>query len=64
MGRLYGAFVGTAIYMIVQDSAAKTTPYYWYFWLGWLLVLSVLFTRGGLIGVFERARKAVAAWKP
>ncbi len=64
VGRLYGAFVGTAIYMIVQDSAAKTTPYYWYFWLGWLLVLSVLFTRGGLIGVFERARKAVAAWKP
>ena len=63
-GRLYGAFVGTAIYMIVQDSAAKTTPYYWYFWLGWLLVLSVLFTRGGLIGVFERARKAVMAWKP
>ena len=33
VGRLYGAFVGTAIYMIVQDSAAKTTPYYWYFWL-------------------------------
>lgn len=63
-GRLYGAFVGTAIYMTVQDSAAKTTPYYWYFWLGWLLVLSVLFTRGGLIGVFERARKAVMAWKP
>ena len=51
------AFLGTPVYMIVQDSIARTDPYYWNFWLGLLLVLVVLFVRGGLIGI------GIAAWR-
>ena len=27
--RLYGAFLGAAIYYVVQDSTAKISPYFW-----------------------------------
>ena len=29
--RLYGAFLGAAIYVVVQDYAAKVNPFYWMF---------------------------------
>jgi branched-chain amino acid transport system permease protein len=61
VGRLYGAFVGAPAFMIFQDTLSKTSPYYWYFWLGLLLVATVMFARGGLIGlvltVVQRVRR-------
>jgi branched-chain amino acid transport system permease protein len=54
-GRLYGAFVGAPIYMIAEDELAKNDPVYWLFWLGLLLVLVVMFARGGVLGVGEQA---------
>jgi branched-chain amino acid transport system permease protein len=39
VGWLYGAFIGTPLYMIAQDMLAKFDPVYWFFWLGLLLVL-------------------------
>lgn len=56
VGRLYGAFVGAPIYMIAQDQIAKTDPVYWFFWIGLLLVLVVLFARGGILGLVDLAR--------
>lgn len=56
VGRLYGAFVGAPIYMIAQDQIAKTDPVYWFFWIGLLLVLVVLFARGGILGLFDLAQ--------
>jgi branched-chain amino acid transport system permease protein len=55
-GRLYGAFVGAPVYMLAQDALAKIEPTYWQFGLGLLLVLVVLFARGGLLGLLDRAR--------
>ena len=49
-GRLYGAIVGTAIFMIAQDVLAGRDPVYWQFWLGLFLVAFVLFARGGVLG--------------
>jgi branched-chain amino acid transport system permease protein len=49
-GRLYGAIVGTAIFMIAQDVLAGRDPVYWQFWLGLFLVAFVLFARGGVQG--------------
>jgi len=49
-GYLYGALVGAAVFMILQDYLANLNPVYWQFWLGLLLVLLVLFARGGLLG--------------
>jgi branched-chain amino acid transport system permease protein len=55
IGRLYGAFVGAAVYMIAQDELAKIEPVFWYFWIGLLLVLIVMFARGGILGLVDQA---------
>ncbi len=53
-GRLYGAFAGAVIYMLLQDYLAKLSPAFWQFGVGLLLVLTVLFARNGLIDLFDR----------
>jgi len=55
VGRIYGAFVGPLAYMIAQDQLAKQFPEYWYFGIGLLLVVVVLFARGGLLGILDLA---------
>ena len=59
LGRLYGAFLGVPIYMILQDRFAQADPTYWYFWIGVFLLLIVLFARGGILGLIERAARLV-----
>lgn len=54
IGRLYGAFIGVPLYMIAQDRLASFNPAYWYFWIGLLLVVMVMFARGGLLSILER----------
>ena len=61
VGRLYGAFIGPVVYLIAQDYLAKQYQY-WYFGIGVLLIVVVLFARGGILGildVFARNKKAV-----
>jgi branched-chain amino acid transport system permease protein len=53
-GRLYGAIVGAAIFMVAQDRLAGINPVYWQFWLGVLLVAIVMAGRGGVLGVWDR----------
>ena len=53
VGRLYGAFIGVPLYMIAQDRFSEIDPVYWYFWIGLLLVLVVVFARGGVLGLAE-----------
>jgi branched-chain amino acid transport system permease protein len=52
-GRLYGAFVGAAVYMVLEDYFSKLSPTFWQFGIGLMLVLAVLFTPRGVLGVFE-----------
>jgi branched-chain amino acid transport system permease protein len=54
--RLYGAFVGAAFYVVVQDLAAEFDPFRWMFVIGGLLVVIVLFLEGGLMGLADWAR--------
>ena len=56
-GRLYGAIVGTLVFMVAQDYLSGINPVYWQFWLGLLLILIVFFARGGVLGALE------ALWK-
>ena len=58
IGRMYGAFIGVTLYMLAQDWLAKDDPVYWNFWIGLILVLTVLFARGGILGLIDRL------WKP
>lgn len=53
-GRLYGALVGAIVFMLAQDYIAGLNPAYWQFWIGLLLIVIVLFARGGILGGLER----------
>jgi branched-chain amino acid transport system permease protein len=53
-GRLYGALVGAAVFMVAQDYISGLDPAYWQFYIGLLLVLIVLFARGGILGGLEK----------
>lgn len=56
-GRLYGGIIGAALYMVAQDVLAGINPVYWQFWIGLLLVVMVLFTRGGVLGAVHALRR-------
>ena len=58
-GRLYGALLGAAVFMIAQDVLAGINPVYWQFWIGLLLVVIVLFARGGLMGALDALRRGM-----
>jgi branched-chain amino acid transport system permease protein len=49
-GRLYGGLVGAIIYMIARDWFSGVNPQYWYFPIGVLLILVVLFLPNGILG--------------
>ena len=54
-GRLYGAMVGPAAYLVAQDLLSKDNPVLWQLWLGVLIVLVVLFAPGGILGICDAA---------
>lgn len=60
VGRLYGAFVGPVVYLIAQDYLAKQYPEYWYLGIGVLLIVVVLFARGGILGIFDKWLQALS----
>jgi branched-chain amino acid transport system permease protein len=53
IGRLYGALVGAALFMVAHHWLSDVDPVYWQFWLGLLLVVVVLFARGGVLGAID-----------
>jgi branched-chain amino acid transport system permease protein len=64
-GGLYGALLGTVVFMVAHHLLSDVNPQYWQFWLGLLLILVVLFGREGLLGLLRRIgarmqRKATA----
>ncbi len=58
VGRLFGPLAGAALYIILEHVLGGI----WEFWqlpLGVLLLIVVLFARGGLVGVLAGERKHV-----
>jgi branched-chain amino acid transport system permease protein len=53
VGRLYGALIGAAVFMVAKDYLSGLNPVYWQFWIGILLIVVVLFGRGGITGRIE-----------
>jgi branched-chain amino acid transport system permease protein len=53
-GRLYGGIIGAIIYMVARDQFSGINPQYWYFWIGLLLVVVVMFLPNGILGGFSR----------
>ena len=62
-GRLYGAFVGATVYMVLEDYFSKLSPTFWQFGIGLVLVLAVLFARRGLLGIFESMGRYISERK-
>ena len=58
-GRLYGGLVGAAIFMIARDQFSGIAPQYWYFWIGMLLIVVVIFLPNGILGGLS---KLTARW--
>jgi branched-chain amino acid transport system permease protein len=56
-GRLYGGLIGAAIFMIAHDYLSSIDPVYWEFWIGFLLVVIVLFAQGGILGGLAALRE-------
>ena len=57
VGRLYGAFIGVPLYMILQDRFAQADPVYWNFWIGLLLIIVVMLRSGALRVAWHAARR-------
>ncbi len=53
VGRIYGAFVGPIVYLTARDYLAEQTPEYWNLGIGILLVVIVMFARGGVLGLVD-----------
>jgi branched-chain amino acid transport system permease protein len=49
LGRLYGGFIGAFLFVYLRDYLSTTSPVYWYFWIGLLLVLVMCFFRAGIL---------------
>ena len=49
-GRLYGGIIGAVVYMVAHDQFSGIAPQYWYFWIGLLLILVVMFLPNGILG--------------
>jgi branched-chain amino acid transport system permease protein len=56
-GRLYGGIIGAIIYMVARDQFSGINPQYWYFWIGLLLVLVVMFLPNGILGGLRALHK-------
>jgi branched-chain amino acid transport system permease protein len=54
-GRLYGGIVGAVVYMIAHDQFSGIAPQYWYFWIGILLIVVVMFLPNGILGGLSAA---------
>ncbi len=57
-GQLYGGPVGAIVFMVARDQFSGVNPQYWYFWMGALLVLVVMFLPNGILGGLARLRSA------
>jgi len=56
MGSLFGPVLGAIVYLLLEEFLSQITEY-WALIMGPLLLLIVLFGRGGIMGVLGRARR-------
>lgn len=54
MGRLYGAFAGATVYILLRSELAKISPEFWEIGVGVTLIFVVMYARGGLLEILSR----------
>jgi len=60
-GRLYGAFAGAIVYMVLEHTLSKAYPTAWQLGLGLTLMLVALYARNGILGLGEALRRRWSA---
>jgi branched-chain amino acid transport system permease protein len=60
-GRLYGAFVGALVYLLLEHTLSKAYPTAWQLGLGLMLMLVALYARNGILGLADAARRRWSA---
>jgi branched-chain amino acid transport system permease protein len=58
-GWLYGGLIGAIIFMVARDQFSGTTPQFWYFWIGLLLIAVVMFLPNGILGGLAKLTASV-----
>jgi branched-chain amino acid transport system permease protein len=58
-GRLYGGLIGAIIFMVARDQFSGIAPQYWYFWIGLLLVATVMLLPNGILGGLSKLAGAL-----
>jgi branched-chain amino acid transport system permease protein len=56
MGTLFGPVMGAVVYLLLEEFLSQITEY-WALIMGPLLLLVVLFGRGGIMGLFGRLNR-------
>lgn len=59
VGRIYGAFLGPAIFLVLQDALAKQFPEFWYLGVGVVLIVVVWFAPEGIAGLIARLARGI-----
>ncbi|MFZ2295997.1 MAG: branched-chain amino acid ABC transporter permease [Polaromonas sp.] len=63
-GSLYGAMLGTIVFMTAHHLLSGINPQYWQFWLGILLIFVVLFARDGIMGALRAIARRMQGGRP
>lgn len=63
-GSLYGALLGTIVFMTAHHLLSGINPQYWQFWLGILLIFVVLFARDGIMGALRAISRRFKGGQP
>ncbi|MGD9923086.1 MAG: branched-chain amino acid ABC transporter permease, partial [Pseudorhodoplanes sp.] len=58
-GMLYGGLIGAVIFMVARDQFSGINPQYWYFWIGLLLVATVMLLPNGILGGLSHLYRAL-----
>ncbi len=53
--KLYGAVIGTVVFLLIQHVASGINPHHWLFVIGALLLFVMLALPQGLIGIFKKS---------
>jgi branched-chain amino acid transport system permease protein len=60
-GRLYGAFVGAVVYMMLEHTLSQAYPTAWQLGIGVVLIVVALYARNGILGIAETLQRRVRA---
>jgi branched-chain amino acid transport system permease protein len=63
-GRLYGAFVGAIVYMVLEHTLSQAYPTAWQLGIGIVLIVVALYARNGILGIAETLRRRVRTRHP